>query len=369
MPTVPILAVIQEAQRAALDVVSHLRQLQATTGAKYVLPPLGLLIEYWVEFSPFRPWREAVTWARPFFLAVRSSRGVRLSGHRAGSAHDVVLQLTAELHSWLSGYATFRTIADHLNNMFLGSFAADFAQWNRATQWMSIALWLPPKKARPYLDRSARTAAANPSAEAFYQGVDDIYQLFVSDRNWDGKTFLERAKAVPKERYYALATELEERVAELKLDALERQVQWEASRALLKCQGPQVESNAAHGSKSNTAKSKRIPPENRTNTDLATVKPRWDANRRSLWLGDRELKRYRRPSPNAEKILAAFEEEGWPPRIDDPLARGKLKDTLQDLNEAIKNETIRRHFLRFEGDGTGKGILWTISRSSPPDTR
>jgi hypothetical protein len=369
MPTVPILTVIQEAQRAALHVVSHLRRLQENAGAKYVLPPLDLLIEYWVEFSPFRNGRDAVTMARPFFLAIRPSRGVRLSGHRAGSAHEVVLQLTAELHSWLSGHATFRAIADFLNNICLDSFGADHAQWNRATQRMSIALWLPPKKARPYLDRSAQTAAANPRVQPFYQGVDDIYNLLVSDRKWDGKTFLKRAKAVPKERYYALATELEERVAELKLDALERQLRWEASRALLKFQGPQVESKADHGSKSNTAKRKRIPPEKRTNTDLATVKPRWDADRRSVWLGERELKRYRRPAPNQEQILAAFEEEGWPPRIDDPLEPGKLRDTLPDLNETIKNEMIEQPSLRFEADGTGKGILWSISRASPADAR
>jgi hypothetical protein len=104
-------------------------------------------------------------------------------------------------------------------------------------------------------------------------------------------------------------------------------------------------------------------------TDLAAVKPRWDADRRSLHFGDRELKRYRRPAPNQEQILAAFEEEGWPRRIDDPLEPGKLKDTLEDLNETIKKETIRQHFLRFEGDGTGRGILWTISGSSPPDAR
>jgi hypothetical protein len=275
MPTVPILSVIQAAQRAALDVVSLLRQLQETAGAKYVLPPLDLLIQYWVEFSPFRPWQDAVTMARPFFLAVRPSRGVRLSGHRAGSAHEAVLQLTAELHDWMSGHETFRPIAAHLNNRFLGSFGADHAQWNRAAQRMNVALWLPRKEARPFLDRPARRAAANPGVRPFYQGVNDIYRLFVSNRKWDGKTFLGRAKAVPKERYYALASELEERVAELKLDVLERQLRWEASRALLRFQGPPAESNAAPGSESNTAKRTKIPPENRTKPLSLKEAARW----------------------------------------------------------------------------------------------
>jgi hypothetical protein len=275
MALVPIFTVIQAAQRAALQVVSRLRQLQATAGAKYVLPPLDLLIEYFVEFSPLPPRRDAVFIARPFFIAVRPSRGVRLSGHRAGSAHEVVLQLTAELHSWMSGHATFSAIGDHLHNTFLDDFAADFAQWNRATQRMNVALWIPPEKARPYLDRSARMAVANPGAKAFYQGVDDIYNLLVSDQKWDGTTFLEKAKAVPKERYHALAAELEERVAGLKLDALERQLRWEAARALLEFQGPPAESNAAPGSKRNTAKRSKIPPKNRTRPLSLKEAARW----------------------------------------------------------------------------------------------
>jgi hypothetical protein len=266
MAWVPIPTVIQAAQRAALQVVSLLRQLQKDAGAEYVLPPLDLLIEYWVEFSPFRPWRRDVSVATQFFTAVRPSRGVRLYGHRAGSAHEVVVRLTAELHDWLSRQESFQAIAAHLNNTFLGVFGADHAQWNEATQLMSIALWLPPKEARPFLDRPARRAAANPGVRPFYQGVNDIYRLFVSNRKWDGTTFLEKAKAVPPERYHALAAELEERVAELKLDVLERQLRWEASRALLRFPGPPAEANDAH---------KKIPPENRTKPLSLKEAARW----------------------------------------------------------------------------------------------
>src|SRR5262249_44432444 len=51
-------------------------------------------------------------------------------------------------------------------------------------------------------------------------------------------------------------------------------------------------------------------------------RPKWDADRRELWYGAVLCKRYRRPAPNQEKILAAFEEDGWPGRIDDPLDPG-----------------------------------------------
>ena len=32
------------------------------------------------------------------------------------------------------------------------------------------------------------------------------------------------------------------------------------------------------------------------------------------------VKQYRVPSPNQEAVLTVFQEEGWPPRIDDPLS-------------------------------------------------
>ena len=47
--------------------------------------------------------------------------------------------------------------------------------------------------------------------------------------------------------------------------------------------------------------------------------PNWDRQRRELRLGRIVVKQYRVPAENQELILAAFEEEAWPARIDDPL--------------------------------------------------
>jgi hypothetical protein len=47
--------------------------------------------------------------------------------------------------------------------------------------------------------------------------------------------------------------------------------------------------------------------------------PAWDPARRELRWGDRLVKRFAVPALLQEVILAAFEEDGWPPRIDDPL--------------------------------------------------
>ena len=58
---------------------------------------------------------------------------------------------------------------------------------------------------------------------------------------------------------------------------------------------------------------------------------------------------------NAVRILDAFEEEGWPVRIDDPLSPSKnqqcLHATIRRLNDDLSA-------IRFHADGTGAGIVW-----------
>ena len=85
------------------------------------------------------------------------------------------------------------------------------------------------------------------------------------------------------------------------------------------------------------------------------AKPRWDAVLRVLTWNNKTVGAYARLAPNQAKILSSFEEEGWPKRIDDPLKRGKLRQTLKDLQKKFKDAPIT-----FRADGTGEGILWTI---------
>jgi hypothetical protein len=72
------------------------------------------------------------------------------------------------------------------------------------------------------------------------------------------------------------------------------------------------------------------------------------------------VKRFRQPAPSQEVILTAFQEEEWSSRIDDPLppqfqqcAHQRLLDTIKNLN---RNQ--RHRLIRFEGDGTGRGVRW-----------
>jgi hypothetical protein len=94
--------------------------------------------------------------------------------------------------------------------------------------------------------------------------------------------------------------------------------------------------------------------------------PHWDSVRHELSFGRHIVKRFRLPSPNQEKILNVFQEEGWPPYIDDPLppltdkcSRQRLHDTIRSLN---RNQKAR--LIRFLGDGTGTGIRWERNSSN-----
>jgi hypothetical protein len=93
-------------------------------------------------------------------------------------------------------------------------------------------------------------------------------------------------------------------------------------------------------------------------------KPCWHRARRELWLDRVVVKRFRVPARNQEVILSAFEEDGWPAQIDDPLPiKGdldphvRLHDAVNRLNRAQTNP-----LLRFHGNGSGTGISWKLCR-------
>jgi hypothetical protein len=95
--------------------------------------------------------------------------------------------------------------------------------------------------------------------------------------------------------------------------------------------------------------------------------PCWDAERRELWLGTTLIKRYRRRAQAVQLILAAFEEEGWPARIDDPLPPLSGIPEPRRLRVAVENlnRRLRNHAIHFEMDGTGEGILWRLRSERP----
>jgi hypothetical protein len=103
-----------------------------------------------------------------------------------------------------------------------------------------------------------------------------------------------------------------------------------------------------------------------SSTSNGNIVPKWDRDRRELRLGGQLVKVLKLPSPMQEAILMAFEEEHWPPRIDDPLPgdpdllpKRRLHDTIKSLNRNQKSCLIR-----FIGDGTGEGIRWELNHAT-----
>jgi hypothetical protein len=94
------------------------------------------------------------------------------------------------------------------------------------------------------------------------------------------------------------------------------------------------------------------------------LRPHWDALRRELTVDGQIVKRFRLPAANQEAVLLAFEEEGWPAAILDPLPPRDEQDCKQRLHDTIKalNRSRRARIILFRGDGTGEGVLWEWSR-------
>ena len=82
-------------------------------------------------------------------------------------------------------------------------------------------------------------------------------------------------------------------------------------------------------------------------------KPVWDKYKLELRLGGRLLQQYTGRATNHMLVLAAFQDQGWPERVDSPFAANefeRLQGTLGELNKIPG--------LHFYGDGYG-GICWT----------
>jgi hypothetical protein len=97
----------------------------------------------------------------------------------------------------------------------------------------------------------------------------------------------------------------------------------------------------------------------RPNSAPSGARPRWDAERRTLYYGDQACKVFRQKPGHQETILQTFEDDGWPARIDDPLPGGSTADPGQRLRNAIRNlnDNQRPQSLRFRCDGR-EGVLW-----------
>ena len=92
-------------------------------------------------------------------------------------------------------------------------------------------------------------------------------------------------------------------------------------------------------------------------------RPKWDRDRRQLRLGTHIVKEFKVPATNQEIVLAVFEEEFWPPRIDDPLPRKSDIDPQRRLHDTINslNRRQRHRLLHFSADGLGQSVRWELA--------
>ena len=126
----------------------------------------------------------------------------------------------------------------------------------------------------------------------------------------------------------------------------------EAGMALVRQEGAALAIYSMHGNAASSAiPSVSAPP---------AATPFWDRQRRVLTVGGRVVKQFRVPSSNQEAVLVAFQREGWPACVADPLppiasqlAKIRLHDTIKCLNAKQENRLIR-----FRGNGMGNGVLW-----------
>ena len=90
--------------------------------------------------------------------------------------------------------------------------------------------------------------------------------------------------------------------------------------------------------------------------------PTWDTQKRELRVNGIIVKRFVQTAPNQQAILAAFDEEAWPHRIDDPLSPHPEQDPKRRLSDTIKclNHKQTHKLIHFRGDGTGEGVTWEL---------
>ena len=110
----------------------------------------------------------------------------------------------------------------------------------------------------------------------------------------------------------------------------------------------------------------RLPADDdQTLSIYARLKPFWNSSRARVESGRHGHQTVPGAAQNQEVILSAFEEEGWPEHIDDPLPVSGDIDPPIRLHDAINrlNGCQTHRLLRFRGNGTGTGVSWELRQT------
>jgi hypothetical protein len=90
----------------------------------------------------------------------------------------------------------------------------------------------------------------------------------------------------------------------------------------------------------------------------AVVSPTWDRNRLELRLGSTVVKRFTVPSRDAEVLLAAFAESGWPAQLQNPLGDSVTSGVERLLSAVEILNRQRRRLIHFELQPDELKIAW-----------
>jgi hypothetical protein len=89
------------------------------------------------------------------------------------------------------------------------------------------------------------------------------------------------------------------------------------------------------------------------------LKPTWVKEEWEIRKGDTLVKKFKREAPNAFRVLDAFQEEGWPSSILDPLPGTVDQGSDQQRrHDTIKSLNKHQNQIRFSGDGSGERFSW-----------
>lgn len=109
-----------------------------------------------------------------------------------------------------------------------------------------------------------------------------------------------------------------------------------------------------------------LPVLSESETETVAV-PHWNGVLRQLQLDGKIVKSFKWPAINQETVLCAFQEEGWPRRIDDPLPPHPEQNPKRRLADTIKCLNRKQYvtLIHFRGDGTGEGVIWEHASDKP----
>jgi hypothetical protein len=90
------------------------------------------------------------------------------------------------------------------------------------------------------------------------------------------------------------------------------------------------------------------------NASGASSKPNWNKSTLELCYQGQLARKIRRIARNPIIVLDAFQEDGWPAHIDNPLPpNANISEVVRTLNQRLK-------LLRFASDGASSGFNWRL---------